>query len=494
MRRWASEPPAGRDDQSKVSPPLARPPGPGAARAVLTGPADGILPLLRGQCSAARSRWVRPPAARTVRACRRPTSASRSRRTTTPPPRGWRRRSASRTWSPRCWCGAGFARPGGARARSSPPAARHPLDAFGGLRDGAAQILAHVERGARITVHGDYDVDGVCSTAVLVRALRTLGADVDWYLPSRIDDGYGLALATVERLAARGTRAARHGRLRDHGGREVAAARAAGTRRRGHGPPRAARGRPAAGRADRAPGASAATRARSCARPASRTCWRGALLEAAGMDAGGRGRRPRPRRARHGGRLRAAGGREPAAGARGPARARVDAQAGAAGADGGRARGPERGRRRRDRLPARAADQRGGPAAPRRRGARAAADVRRRARARDRRRARRASTSSGATSRRGSCSRPRRRSPASAGGGAARAYVLAADGWHPGVIGIVASRIAERHHRPAVLIALDGDEGTGSGRSIPAFDLLGGLDARAAPSCCATAATARPRG
>jgi single-stranded-DNA-specific exonuclease len=60
------------------------------------------------------------------------------------------------------------------------------------------------------------------------------------------------------------------------------------------------------------------------------------------------------------------------------------------------------------------------------------------------------------------------------------AYVLAADGWHPGVIGIVASRIAERHHRPAVLIALDGDEGTGSGRSIPAFDLLGGLDAASA--------------
>src|SRR5207237_6353965 len=57
------------------------------------------------------------------------------------------------------------------------------------------------------------------------------------------------------------------------------------------------------------------------------------------------------------------------------------------------------------------------------------------------------------------------------------AYVLAADGWHPGVIGIVASRIAERHHRPAVLVALDGDRGTGSGRSIPAYDLLAGLTA-----------------
>ena len=82
---------------------------------------------------------------------------------------------------------------------------RHPLDAFGGLREGAALVLDHVARGSRITVHGDYDVDGVSATAILVRALRTVGGDVDWYLPSRIDDGYGLAAATVERLAARGT-------------------------------------------------------------------------------------------------------------------------------------------------------------------------------------------------------------------------------------------------------------------------------------------------
>ena len=60
------------------------------------------------------------------------------------------------------------------------------------------------------------------------------------------------------------------------------------------------------------------------------------------------------------------------------------------------------------------------------------------------------------------------------------AYVLAGDGWHPGVIGIVASRIVERYHRPALLIALGDDgTGTGSGRSIPAFDLLGGLHAAA---------------
>ena len=55
--------------------------------------------------------------------------------------------------------------------------------------------------------------------------------------------------------------------------------------------------------------------------------------------------------------------------------------------------------------------------------------------------------------------------------------VLAADGWHPGVVGIVASRLVEETGRPTVLIALDGHEGRGSGRSIGAFDLHGGLAA-----------------
>ena len=52
-----------------------------------------------------------------------------------------------------------------------------------------------------------------------------------------------------------------------------------------------------------------------------------------------------------------------------------------------------------------------------------------------------------------------------------RALVLAADGWHPGVIGIVASRLVERYGRPTFLIGWDGDTGRGSGRSISGFDL-----------------------
>ena len=53
--------------------------------------------------------------------------------------------------------------------------------------------------------------------------------------------------------------------------------------------------------------------------------------------------------------------------------------------------------------------------------------------------------------------------------------MLAEQGWHAGVIGIVASRIVEEFGRPTVLIALDGEQGKGSGRSISAFDLHGGL-------------------
>jgi len=49
--------------------------------------------------------------------------------------------------------------------------------------------------------------------------------------------------------------------------------------------------------------------------------------------------------------------------------------------------------------------------------------------------------------------------------------VLASDAWHPGVIGIVASRVVERYARPAILVALEGDTGKGSGRSISGFDL-----------------------
>ena len=61
--------------------------------------------------------------------------------------------------------------------------------------------------------------------------------------------------------------------------------------------------------------------------------------------------------------------------------------------------------------------------------------------------------------------------------GARSVLVVAGDGWHRGVIGIVASRLVDAFHRPAVVLSVDGDTAHGSCRSIPAFDILAALDA-----------------
>ena len=81
---------------------------------------------------------------------------------------------------------------------------RHDPLTLPGVAAASELIRAHVGRGSRIAVFGDYDVDGVCSTAILLRTLRTLGADPVWELPSRFDEGYGLSTGAVERLAERG--------------------------------------------------------------------------------------------------------------------------------------------------------------------------------------------------------------------------------------------------------------------------------------------------
>jgi single-stranded-DNA-specific exonuclease len=67
-----------------------------------------------------------------------------------------------------------------------------------------AKIQAAIERGKRIIVFGDYDVDGLTSTAMVVRVLRRLGGDPACIIPHRMDDGYGLTHETVERLLAQG--------------------------------------------------------------------------------------------------------------------------------------------------------------------------------------------------------------------------------------------------------------------------------------------------
>ena len=81
----------------------------------------------------------------------------------------------------------------------------HDPSEFDGIGDAVAAIRGAIEQGDRITVHGDYDVDGVTATTILVSALREAGADCDWLIPARVEDGYGVTMATVDRLAERGT-------------------------------------------------------------------------------------------------------------------------------------------------------------------------------------------------------------------------------------------------------------------------------------------------
>ena len=96
------------------------------------------------------------------------------------------------------------------RGYSEPDVARRflegeqpPHDPFvlGDMEAACARIRGAVDEGRRICVHGDYDVDGIAATTLAVLLLRELGADVAWHLPSRFDEGYGVRSETLARLA-----------------------------------------------------------------------------------------------------------------------------------------------------------------------------------------------------------------------------------------------------------------------------------------------------
>jgi single-stranded-DNA-specific exonuclease len=364
----------------------------------------------------------------------------------------------------------GLGAPADARAFLAAEARHDPL-LCRGMEDAAATILGHVRGGSRITVHGDYDVDGVCSTAILVRCLRRLGAQVDWFLPSRLDDGYGLSSATVETLARRGTRLLVTVDCAITAVDEVATATAAGMEVvvTDHHQP-SAEGR----------------------------------LPPAVIVHPGLGGYPCPHLCAAGVAAKLAEALERAAGAPAGAEEDLDLVALATVADCVPLVGENR-RLVREGLRALAGTAKPGlralmgvaqldPAgvdartvafrlAPRINAAgrlhRADAGLEL-VLTEDEERAREvAAELDEANARRRDvetrilfaaeaqvAERPDR-----------AAYVLVGEDWHPGVIGIVASRVAERHHRPTVLVALEGDAGTGSGRSIPTFDLLAGLDA-----------------
>jgi single-stranded-DNA-specific exonuclease len=354
-----------------------------------------------------------------------------------------------------------------ARAFMHPTEAHEP-SAFAGIERAVAVIERHIRAGNRIVVHGDYDVDGVCATATMVRALRALGADVGWYLPDRLTDGYGLALETVRRLAASGAALLVTVDCAITAVDEVAAARAAGVEVIvcDHHAPRAD---------GRLPDCEIVHPA-LCGYPCVDLCGTGVAYKVAQalgapgveddielvalatvadlMPLVGENRRlvrdgllALSRTSRPGLRaLMTVSKADPSALDTGTLGFRLAPRINAAG----RLRRADAG------LELLLTDDE-------RRAAEIAAEL-------DRVNAERRAVEQRIVW---------EAEAQVAELGERRAYVLAGEDWHPGVVGIVASRIVERHHRPVVVVALDGDAGSGSARSIPGFDLLGALHATA---------------
>jgi single-stranded-DNA-specific exonuclease len=98
----------------------------------------------------------------------------------------------------------GYGDPDVARSflEGAPP--RHDPFLLGDMAGAVEAIKRAIGTGQRICVHGDYDADGICATALAVLVLRELGAEVEWHLPSRFEEGYGVQRETLTRLAEEG--------------------------------------------------------------------------------------------------------------------------------------------------------------------------------------------------------------------------------------------------------------------------------------------------
>ena len=76
----------------------------------------------------------------------------------------------------------------------------HDPNLFTDMQPAVKRTLEAIDRRETILIYGDYDVDGQVSTALLVSALRTLGAEVRYFTPSRLSDGYGLSVPVLQRV------------------------------------------------------------------------------------------------------------------------------------------------------------------------------------------------------------------------------------------------------------------------------------------------------
>jgi len=356
-----------------------------------------------------------------------------------------------------------------------------PLE-FDGMEEVCELILAVVHRGGRITVHGDYDVDGVSSTAIIVSTLRSLGAECDWLIPDRLADGYGLTMATVEKLRRRGTDLVITVDCGIGSVEEVAAARAAGIdvvvtdhHLPGERLPDCPIVHPivsgypfeglcAAGVAHKlaialrdAAGHGGVETVSGRRHPCDRNLELVALATVADMvPLVGENRRL----VREGLRLLRDG---PRVGLRAlMAAASVDPESVDAGAIGFRLAPRINAAGRLYRADA------GVELMLTEDGERACQIAEELDRANAERRWAEQKVVEEAERVRAALPPELAEAPA---------LVLAGEGWHPGVVGIAASRMVERHHRPTILLSVEGERAKGSARSIPGFDLVAALGA-----------------
>ncbi len=101
----------------------------------------------------------------------------------------------------------GYETPDAARAFLNPQLTQlHDPDTLPGATEAADRLVAAARSGEPIVIYGDYDVDGITAAAILWKALRLADANVRVYVPHRLEEGYGLNTEAVERLAAEGAR------------------------------------------------------------------------------------------------------------------------------------------------------------------------------------------------------------------------------------------------------------------------------------------------
>jgi single-stranded-DNA-specific exonuclease len=83
---------------------------------------------------------------------------------------------------------------------------KHDPFLFPDMKKACARILRAIRRGEKITIYGDYDIDGMTATVILWESLRKFGANVETYTPDRFTEGYGMNLDAVEKIASDGTK------------------------------------------------------------------------------------------------------------------------------------------------------------------------------------------------------------------------------------------------------------------------------------------------